>query len=85
MNILWVLKYACSPHCLRYNGPYDAQSFLPILKYSQVADWKFTKCILGSRGKCAEHPDITAAAVMDDLMRYLYKICDHKGTRALQL
>lgn len=49
-------------------------------QYSQVADWKFTKCILGSTVKCAKHPVIAAAAVMDALKLYMHKICDHKGT-----
>lgn len=46
-------------------------NFLALYSWcSQVADWKFTKCIFECRGKCGRHPGITAAAVMGDVTQH---------------
>lgn len=61
----------------------DARSYRGVFKrrYSQVADSEFAGCIRGENGKCAKHPGITAAAVMDEVTQCIYKTCDHEGTR----
>lgn len=61
----------------------DARSYQGVFKrrYSQVADSEFAECIRGKNGKCAKHPGITAAAVMDEVTQCIYKTCDHEGTR----
>lgn len=46
-----------------------------------MADSEFAECIRGENGKCAKHPGITAAAVMDEVTQCIYKTCDHEGTR----
>lgn len=46
-----------------------------------MADSEFAGCIRGENGKCAKHPGITAAAVMDEVTQCIYKTCDHEGTR----
>ena len=50
-----------------------------------MAESKFSKCILGCRGKCRKHCGVTATAVMGDVTQYT--LCtrhENKDTRAMQ-